>query len=89
MKYVKNHLPNDPVSLERIYKELQNYEVQPDKEPNMHSTRRTKSVVSLSSASSSGGTSVKFKNTSKDQIIKTTSLIKRLKDKGLKVVGNL
>lgn len=24
-KYVKHHLPNDPVSLERIYKELLTY----------------------------------------------------------------
>lgn len=28
-KYVKNHLPNDQLSLERIYKELLSYEPKP------------------------------------------------------------
>lgn len=33
-KYVKNHLPNDPISLERIYKELLTYEFKPNPDNN-------------------------------------------------------
>ena len=85
-KYVKYHLPNDQASLERIYKELLQYESKPKESKLTKLNKRSQSVQSIQT--SKNASTVVFDGKNSIEQKRTNSIIKMLKDKGLKVTSN-